>query len=495
MSVSSVSQADKETLSHVLDQIHTAASQSTTLTTFNQFTTPPSSSSGVEGKGIAGELQGGISGLYNRFKASVGSSIEGTVLVTAVGEGGLDDAASPKSSNTLVLSKTTSSKRTSREARHQSPSASVLVTKPSGEQVEEIQDHPFTVPYSTRDAPLQNSVADASMVPSIISKPLIPNNGAAKGSLLLVQAAVSRVAGPAIAEVYMNNFDVHKKDVSQNRDKTTSEIARKGKAHSGIGGSSEQMLGQPKNADDHNQRPTVELSEVLFAKNPDHLKSQEHTPHGSGDLEKAPLERVAISRKTTRVSELRGDIRQTTSRPESSDDGSISPKQTPMQDPSTSFDGTIDTQELLTEPDLTPTFSLDPPRDSMPAQEERNIPQDTSMSPKLQQLRGISGFTFSRTSSTDTAGASSTNTAIYNKSQGEEVSDRLTANRTIPLKAVATTQTFDQPPQGTDAVLSQTRSKVLSKEYWMRDENAKDCFYCGDSFSTFRRKHHCSKSE
>lgn len=35
------------------------------------------------------------------------------------------------------------------------------------------------------------------------------------------------------------------------------------------------------------------------------------------------------------------------------------------------------------------------------------------------------------------------------------------------------------------------RRRVLSKEFWMRDENAKDCFHCGNAFSTFRRKHHC----
>ncbi|KAL1612984.1 Mitochondrial distribution and morphology protein 12 [Paraconiothyrium brasiliense] len=38
---------------------------------------------------------------------------------------------------------------------------------------------------------------------------------------------------------------------------------------------------------------------------------------------------------------------------------------------------------------------------------------------------------------------------------------------------------------------SQVPRKLLSREYWMRDENAKDCFNCGDAFSTFRRKHHC----
>ncbi|KAK5135089.1 hypothetical protein LTR08_005614 [Meristemomyces frigidus] len=40
-------------------------------------------------------------------------------------------------------------------------------------------------------------------------------------------------------------------------------------------------------------------------------------------------------------------------------------------------------------------------------------------------------------------------------------------------------------------VSSHLKRRVISKEFWMRDENAKDCFYCGQSFSTFRRKHHC----
>lgn len=35
------------------------------------------------------------------------------------------------------------------------------------------------------------------------------------------------------------------------------------------------------------------------------------------------------------------------------------------------------------------------------------------------------------------------------------------------------------------------KRRVVSKEFWMKDENARDCFYCGDPFSTFRRKHHC----
>ena len=37
----------------------------------------------------------------------------------------------------------------------------------------------------------------------------------------------------------------------------------------------------------------------------------------------------------------------------------------------------------------------------------------------------------------------------------------------------------------------QIRSRVLSKDFWMRDENCTVCYECGDIFSTFRRKHHC----
>ncbi|KAK3117277.1 Mitochondrial distribution and morphology protein 12 [Teratosphaeriaceae sp. CCFEE 6253] len=55
-----------------------------------------------------------------------------------------------------------------------------------------------------------------------------------------------------------------------------------------------------------------------------------------------------------------------------------------------------------------------------------------------------------------------------------------------------------QPPNGAQTsahpvahVTHRLKRRVISKEFWMKDENAKDCFYCGQSFSTFRRKHHC----
>jgi 1-phosphatidylinositol-3-phosphate 5-kinase len=41
------------------------------------------------------------------------------------------------------------------------------------------------------------------------------------------------------------------------------------------------------------------------------------------------------------------------------------------------------------------------------------------------------------------------------------------------------------------STFSQMRRRILDREFWMRDENARDCFNCGDAFTTFRRKHHC----
>ena len=34
-------------------------------------------------------------------------------------------------------------------------------------------------------------------------------------------------------------------------------------------------------------------------------------------------------------------------------------------------------------------------------------------------------------------------------------------------------------------------NNIISKEYWMKDESVKDCFSCGKTFNTFRRRHHC----
>lgn len=72
-SLASRSSVSKQSFVQALDQIHTSASQSEALTTFNDFVPPPGASSGG-GKGIGGDIvQAGLTGLYTRIKASVGA--------------------------------------------------------------------------------------------------------------------------------------------------------------------------------------------------------------------------------------------------------------------------------------------------------------------------------------------------------------------------------------------------------------------------------------
>ncbi|PKS12780.1 hypothetical protein jhhlp_000991 [Lomentospora prolificans] len=65
---------DREQLAQALDIIHTSASRTNALTTFNDFTAPPRKPTPVsENRGLAGDLvQQGLSGLYSRFKEAVG---------------------------------------------------------------------------------------------------------------------------------------------------------------------------------------------------------------------------------------------------------------------------------------------------------------------------------------------------------------------------------------------------------------------------------------
>ena len=48
-----------------------------------------------------------------------------------------------------------------------------------------------------------------------------------------------------------------------------------------------------------------------------------------------------------------------------------------------------------------------------------------------------------------------------------------------------------RPSEPLEHIPSHLKRRVISKAFWMKDENAKDCFSCGQAFSTFRRKHHC----
>ena len=82
-SVTASTPVDKEQLAQALDKIHSTACHSDSLTTFNEFASPPPPSSNPESKGLASDLmQNGLSGLYSRFRGVVvgGKEKSGTLL-------------------------------------------------------------------------------------------------------------------------------------------------------------------------------------------------------------------------------------------------------------------------------------------------------------------------------------------------------------------------------------------------------------------------------
>jgi hypothetical protein len=52
---------------------------------------------------------------------------------------------------------------------------------------------------------------------------------------------------------------------------------------------------------------------------------------------------------------------------------------------------------------------------------------------------------------------------------------------------------FGSNTEAVAAALRQIRNGNLSKDFWMKDENCKECFHCLANFTTFRRRHHCRK--
>jgi 1-phosphatidylinositol-3-phosphate 5-kinase len=93
----------------------------------------------------------------------------------------------------------------------------------------------------------------------------------------------------------------------------------------------------------------------------------------------------------------------------------------------------------------------------------------------------LPGFHVSRGTSTDGEYSSVASGALTARKQTKEQEEFNSARVEMPSLGEVQDAT------------ARMKNKVLAKELWMRDETAKECFYCGEAFSTFRRKHHCRK--
>lgn len=502
---SGVSQTDNETLSQALDQIHSTASQTGVLTTFSQLTAPPPSSSGTEAKGIANDLQGGLSGLYSRFKASVGGVKDLVAPGFVAGNSEADDASSTKSNRTPMSTPTSSVKQAPHLLKHASPSAFSGTVRHEGEQFGGVSQLQSSVTQNVRTTPLGNDGQasamgrDSTTGSAASSNLALPQSGPGKPAHPLTQAGPSSVVQPAVVEVNISastSHDLNNGGTFGTRE-AVSQKSSKMIPDDYVVSRSNDINRTLRSEDLGSSQLDLDSSTGLRAADIDHrlprdLKLAISISNSTSNTPRRKENDKRLPRRMTRISEVNGDTRGTTSSGDFGDDEQVTPKQSRAL--------TLDGTNSAPDETLMARNSMHLPRsmfksengvNSSPAQEPPS--DDRLVPPRSRQVRDLPGFTLSRGSSTDTAGGSSVATDINSRSVrrgggGDEVAQ---APNILQTKAAATTQTFGDP-RGVNVVLSQIKSKVLSKEYWMRDENAKDCFYCGDLFSTFRRKHHCS---
>lgn len=489
-------------MSQTLDQIHNAASQSETLTTFNDFTPAPSSCSGGEGKGLAGELQGGLSGLYSRFRASVGG-VRDMVGAVAVGEEKRDKSIS-------------------------SPDSSIhnSKVKPGAVKITNVAvSSPITGTTPTpRSQSTLASLFDNATVPS--SKPSVSSShhGGLKSPLPpLTRAVTSTAADPRLAEVHIvavkdaasiggsnsepntgsYNQEPSPRDVSLvRRDEETRKVSRS------------QGASQPRSDLENFQLPP---SEAVSTRSSNHKRGSAHAsetrhPASSDDGLSAVSQDEELLYSTTTVESqaMKGVASGDNDllRPNGLDDSldNLTDHQH-TRDDAQSFHNSAITSKIEIAPERQismtkeriDTASTDLPKRSSshytPPDPRLDNSQSTNRTPALPRISRshLPGYTLSQASSSDNNGPgrlyTPTHTNVQNQDSGNSDEAQAVGRRQKDLPVT----TNEGPPNAGNIVLSQIRSKVLSKDYWMRDENAKDCFYCGDVFSTFRRKHHCRK--
>jgi 1-phosphatidylinositol-3-phosphate 5-kinase len=363
---------DQSAVAQTLEKIHTTASRTDTLTTFD-FGSPPRPPSGGDGKSFGGDLvQGGLSGLYSRIKASVSR-----------------DPVSPSPTNESDSASVVSLKHQSTASK---PPDGLSIVSPGN--------------ASTSSSRLQS--------PSAAQFPDLPKSHLHSSSnSSIVLGNIASTLRPSDADHTPRSIEPQSFQpafsASRARTPDGNRIVR------------------------HNESPPSRATRKdRDIDGPDSMESYGIHLLSNNDTTPRPISRLVPS-------------------------GERQSNQFPSRerDVSRSRNGSSAVDKLALPDSLPPLIQVS----------QSHLP----------------GFRVSRETSIDgdySSVASGTNATGKSK---QDRSDEARQNIGLPDSEV------------TPASASRLRSKVLAKELWMRDETAKECFYCGEPFSTFRRKHHCRK--
>ncbi|KAI9376703.1 hypothetical protein BJX61DRAFT_488915 [Aspergillus egyptiacus] len=478
-------QAERDSLNAALDQIHTAAYQSDALTVFNDFASPPASVSSADDKSISGEIQGGLSGLYSRLRTSVGGMRD---MVSGVGRSAEDSSSKRSTSERSSVKRNPESTSTESQQYMASPLGSTLNSPTTA-------SHPSIQDTSVKSGAARSSKV-SSKAGSVSSKASIAPSGSVKHNVSLSTPSGSAGAvDPTVTEVHVNaiketpqamgdasaNPPVHDPQIvdssgTDNDDyphtasmtssgwsqqRTHSPVLQaKCYSHSYDGmGTADAGIAQSENQTrDSSRRPDGRISREIDTNSPSSSRNAKLPDDGAYDATLLPQEKT-ISNSSIALPASASTV--------AADSGTDSVNQFNSGEDSGYVEGrtpsTIGTSVSFLDGEGQSKESL-----------KSRAQHETKERPPIPRSGRLPGFPTSQLPSVTISTGSPTIITPLNTTFGG-VSSRDGRGR----------------PNAGDGAATQLGSKLLSKDFWMRDENAKDCFHCGEPFSTFRRKHHC----
>jgi len=412
---------DQGGLSLALDHIHTTASRSDGLTTFEEYATGLPST-GSDGKSSASDLvQSGITGLYSRIKASVGAARDVVAiqpLLKTQENPEHSSAGSTKSKTAISTSKSSAGVVSSPLAASASSSRLQSPVISSFPKIEQTLARSINVGSATSLTNAESTQPEASESHTRSHRDVHETSGATYRPKPLERSSTR-----TFTEIHQSQ---------QQADRAKLPILPP--FRSPITGSA--------SIDSHEQIQDNEHT-ITLSDEGESIQVSHVVDHSSKELQL--LERGAIVKPTTNEN-ISGDKH-------------IDRKLLPSIEDDTS---SIDKLERITTKSGQDSY-LSVPRPPLIQVSHSHLP----------------GFRPSRGNSSD-GDYSSIVTTVTPSTSNNLTRSHMNGEATNVLSHVHEQQTS-----------SLMRNKLVSKELWMRDENAKDCFYCGDAFSAFRRKHHC----
>ncbi|OKL56604.1 hypothetical protein UA08_08153 [Talaromyces atroroseus] len=467
-------QAERETLTEALDQIHSAAYQSESLTVFNEFTNPPTPLSVVETNNVSSDSQGGLTGLYSRLRASVGGVKDGGSSGRRV-EGAISDTANKQTRGehnaTATNDAQASNSCSSHASRTHAPSVGALspaaesfntaqalknsniTSKPNSISSSKTSLSSTPVPPPARMADTAISEVNVSVGPDSLQN---LGSGSGNRSLSIDPAATDKtdsIRSPGNEN--MNGFPSQQ----------THSPVLSGKSHNSHRDGSFSLESYPNSRSANGLLETDKPGKFNLATKDRRELAEIDTSFGAGSRSIRPAESSDGVIDTTHGNTLTASSSSITA-DESTAPASAGNSMVRESDENLSL---LDRHSSATQSSPASLGDRDtkPSDISAPLQDR---PRE-NLANKVNTSR-LPGYVMSRVSSSETT---TTHSTIHGHSSTHLYRHQAASKRVVSQNSAVT----------------QLKSKLLSKEFWMRDENAKDCFLCGEPFTTFRRKHHC----